>query len=101
MEASADDIIVANSPTKRILSKDEKGIQSYRCLHADVNGNIRVKELSCQCRSCASSNYQNCDEEVHAGIWVDCNMKEHPLYKDVQPKRKRRRISDDSNHNNR
>ena len=96
IEVPADDIIIANSPTDRILTKDKKGIKSYHCLYAATNGTVKFKEFSCSCKYCISGNFNKCDEQMHCGDWVDCVLKEHPSYESLIPKdnpRKRRRVA--------
>ena len=94
------------TPTKRILTTAGKGIQTYHSLHADTVGNVRMNVHSCACPSCIESGWTKCDNTSYVGDWVDCKpIQDHPVYEDLQPKnsnpRKRRRISNDSNHNNR
>ena len=108
LEVPAEEIIVANSPTHRILTElNNKGIQTYQSLHADTAGNVKMNALSCSCRKCVSSNWTICDNQMHVGDWFVCKkIKEHPLYESIQPKtkknpRKRRRVSNDCNHNHR
>ena len=106
IEVSEADIIVANSPTKRILTKGpNEGVQSHCSLHSDINGNVKMKIHSCHCVKCASSNYTECDNMEYVGNWYDCKqMRDHPIYEKLQSKqnpRKRQRVSNNSNHTNR
>ena len=104
MEMPADEIKVANSPMQRILTKDQKGMRTNHSLCCDKDGNVKFRILSCHCQSCLSTNFERCDKSQYNGDWVDCDMRSHPSY-DVMPLRerpnKRRRVSNDSNHNNR
>ena len=106
IEVPAQDIIVANSPTKRILTTANKGIQTYHSLHSDTSGNIKMNVQSCACVSCISSGWTKCDNNRYVGHWVDCKpIQDHPIYESIQPKkvnpRKRPRVSIDFNYNNR
>ena len=110
IEVPLDDIIVANSPLKsRLLTKEKKGVKSYHCLHSS-HGVIKFRKLSCYCNLCLSSGFVECSKGIYCGDWVDCDDKDHPAYETLIPKaianknnnpRKRRRLSNDSNHNNR
>ena len=97
IEVPAEDIIVANSPTDRILTKAKKGIKSYHSLFSDTKGNVKFKEFSCACTYCMSGIYDKCNEQMHCGEWVDCDLNnDHLPYESLQPKDnplKRRRLS--------
>ena len=104
VEVSPNDIRGNSSPTKRILTEDNKGIKTYHSLYANTDGIVKYRIFSCCCNTCISSNYDKCAEGVHVGEWVNCQIEEHPSYDSLpirQIKRKRRRVSNDSNHNNR
>ena len=98
IEVPETEIRVANSPTKRILTDDKKGITDYHSMYADTKGNIKFKKYSCSCDTCISSNFARCSEQIHCGEWVNYEMDEHPNYESIPLRsnsRKRRRVSEE------
>ena len=98
IEVPADDIIVANSPTDRVLTKDKKGIKSPKLLVAFatmVPSNVKENNAwICPCKQDILGNFNECGQKTHCGDWVDCNLKEHVSHESLQPRgnpRKRRR----------
>ena len=67
------------------------------------DGIVRLRKLSCHCYLCISINFWGCAQLKCNKNCVDCDIKLH-LANDVMLLRnrpnKRRRVSDDSNHNN-
>ena len=104
IEIPVDQIRVANSPMKRILTKDKRGILTYHSLYCDKDGNLKFRIISCHCNSCMTTNFKRCDKRQYNQDWVDCNMRSYPSYNTMplrEKPNKRRRVSNDndSNHN--
>ena len=104
IEIPAEEVRVATSPVPRILTVEKKGIKTYHGSCADTNGNVKFRRLSCHCTLCVSSGFDKCSKGIFAGDWVDCVIKAHPEYDTIPTKsnpRKRRRICNVSNQNDR
>eukprot|EP01083_Nonionella_stella_P200278 733627_1 len=61
-----------NSDIKRLLA-GKRGIKSFHCVKADVDGDLYFRDYSCFCKTCMASSFRKCDKCMFVGEWVKVN----------------------------